>query len=82
MRERGTYLVPTYRPLKAVERAAKSGVLKGLRAQKALAAAAAVRNAIKLAVAKRVPIALVLTPASCLTARTRTKLSCWSSGAA
>jgi len=42
----------------AVERAAKSGVLKGVRAEKALAAAAGVRHAIKLAVATKVPIAL------------------------
>src|SRR6185503_10331629 len=37
--------------------AAKTGVLKGLRAEKALAAAAAVRHAIRLAVANRVQIA-------------------------
>ena len=42
----------------AVEKFVKSGVLKGLRAEKGLAAAAAMRNAIKLAVAHRVPIAL------------------------
>ena len=41
-----------------VERAAKTGVLKGLRAEKALAAAAAVRNAIRLAAANKVPMAL------------------------
>lgn len=58
MRERGTYLVATLAAAEAVERAAKSGVLKGLRAQKALAAAAAVRNGIKLAVANRVLMAL------------------------
>lgn len=58
MKERGTYLVPTLSAAEAVERAAKSGVLKGLRAEKALAAAAAVRHAIKLAVANKVPIAL------------------------
>jgi imidazolonepropionase-like amidohydrolase len=58
MRERGTYLVATLSAAEAVERAAKTGVLKGLRAQKALAAAAAVRNAIKLAVANRVQMAL------------------------
>ena len=39
MKERGTYLVPTLMAGEAVERAAKNGVLKGLRAQKALAAA-------------------------------------------
>ena len=38
MKERGTYLVPTLMASEAVERAAKNGVLKGLRAQKALAA--------------------------------------------
>ena len=58
MRERGTYLVATLMAAEGVERAAKTGVLKGLRAEKALAAAAAVRNAIKLAVANKVPLAL------------------------
>jgi imidazolonepropionase-like amidohydrolase len=58
MRERGTFLVPTLSAAEAVERAAKSGVLKGLRAEKALAAAAAARHAIKVAVANKVPIAL------------------------
>jgi imidazolonepropionase-like amidohydrolase len=58
MRERGTYLVPTLSAAEGVERAAKTGVLKGLRAEKALAAAAAVRHAIKLAVSNKVPIAL------------------------
>lgn len=58
MRDRGTFLVPTLSAAEAVERAAKNGVLKGLRAEKALAAAAAVRHAIKLAVANRVQIAL------------------------
>ncbi len=57
MKERGTFLVPTLSAAEGVERAAKSGVLKGLRAEKALAAAAAVRRAIKLAVANNVPIA-------------------------
>jgi imidazolonepropionase-like amidohydrolase len=42
----------------AVERYAKNGVLKGLRAEKGLAAAASMRNAVKLAVANQVPIAL------------------------
>ena len=42
----------------AVERAAKNGVLKGLRAEKALAAGAAIRHAIKLAVANKIQIAL------------------------
>src|SRR5213075_852925 len=58
MKERGTYLVPTLSAAEAVERAAKNGVLKGLRAEKALAAAASVRRAIKLAVANKVTLAL------------------------
>ena len=58
MAERGTFLVPTLSAAEAVERAAKNGVLKGLRAEKALAAAAAVRHGIKLAVANKVQIAL------------------------
>jgi imidazolonepropionase-like amidohydrolase len=58
MKEHGVFLVPTLSAAEAVERAAKSGVLKGLRAEKALAAAAAVRHAIKLADANRVQIAL------------------------
>jgi len=53
MKERGTYLVPTLSAAEAVERAAKNGVLKGLRAEKALAAAASVRRAIKLAVTSK-----------------------------
>lgn len=57
MKERGTYLVPTLMAAEAVERAAKDGVLKGLRAQKALLAAASMRRAIKLAVTTGVPIA-------------------------
>ncbi|MGH9958923.1 MAG: amidohydrolase family protein, partial [Pyrinomonadaceae bacterium] len=58
MAQRGTYLVPTLMAGEAVEKAAKSGVLKGLRAEKALAAAAAMRQGIKIAVANKVPIAL------------------------
>jgi imidazolonepropionase-like amidohydrolase len=58
MVQHGTYLVPTLSAGEAVERAAKSGVLKGLRAEKALAAAAAMRHAVKIAVANKVPIAL------------------------
>jgi len=58
MAERGTYLVPTLMAGEQVEKLAKSGVLKGLRAEKALAAAAAMRHALKIAVANRVPIAL------------------------
>ena len=55
---RGTYLVPTLMAGETVERLAKSGVLRGYRGEKALAAAAAMRIAIKLAIANRVPIAL------------------------
>lgn len=58
MAERGTFLVPTLMAGEAVERAAKNGVLKGLRAEKALAAAAAMRHGIKIAVANKVLIAL------------------------
>ena len=58
MKERGTFLVPTLLAAETVERAAKTGVLKGLRAEKALAAAAAVRRSIKLAVANHLQIAL------------------------
>src|SRR4051794_5349756 len=58
MAERGTYLVPTLSAVETVEKAAKSGVLKGLRAEKALAAASAVRNAMTLALANHVPIAM------------------------
>jgi imidazolonepropionase-like amidohydrolase len=58
MAQRGTYLVPTMMAGEAVERFAKSGVLKGLRAEKALAAGAAMRHATKIAVANHVPIAL------------------------
>jgi imidazolonepropionase-like amidohydrolase len=58
MAQRGTFLVPTLMAGEAVERAAKNGVLTGLRAEKALAAAAAMRHAIKLAVAYKLNIAL------------------------
>jgi imidazolonepropionase-like amidohydrolase len=58
MAARGTFLVPTLMAGEAVERAAKNGVLKGLRAEKAFAAAAAMRRGIKIAVANKVPIAL------------------------
>lgn len=58
MAERGTFLVPTLMAGETVERLAKNGVLKGFRAEKALAAAAAMRNALKIAVANRVPVAL------------------------
>jgi len=58
MGQRGTFLVPTLSAAETVERAAKSGVLKGLRAEKALAAAAAARHATKIALANKVQIAL------------------------
>src|SRR5204863_1757997 len=58
MGQRGTFLVPTLSAAEAVERAAKTSVLKGLRAEKALAAAAAARHATKIALAKGVQIAL------------------------
>ena len=58
MAARGTYLVPTLLAGETVERLAKTGVLKGFRGEKALAAAAAMRHAIKIAVANKVPIAL------------------------
>lgn len=57
MKERGTYLVPTLMAGEVVEQMAKSGRLKGLRAEKALAAAAAMRNGIRIAVRNGVPIA-------------------------
>jgi imidazolonepropionase-like amidohydrolase len=58
MKERGTFLVPTLMAGEAVERAAKNGVLKGLRAEKALAAGTHIRQAIKIAVANNLQIAL------------------------
>jgi imidazolonepropionase-like amidohydrolase len=58
MKEHGTYLVPTLSAGEAAEKAAKSGVLKGLRAEKAFAAATAMRNGVKIAVRTGVPIAL------------------------
>jgi len=58
MAARGTFLVPTLMAGEAVERAAKNGILKGLRAEKAFAAAAAMRRGIKIAVANKVQIAL------------------------
>jgi imidazolonepropionase-like amidohydrolase len=57
MAQRGTYLVATLTAGETVERAARSGRLTGLRAEKALAAASAMRNAIKLARTHGVPIA-------------------------
>jgi len=58
MAQRGTFLVPTLSAGETVEKAAKAGVLKGLRAQKALAAAGSMRNAVHIAVKEGVPIAL------------------------
>jgi imidazolonepropionase-like amidohydrolase len=58
MLQHGTYLVPTLSAGEAAEKAAKSGALKGLRAQKAIAAAAAMRNGVKIAIKDGVPIAL------------------------
>ncbi|HEV2131579.1 MAG TPA: amidohydrolase family protein, partial [Longimicrobiaceae bacterium] len=58
MARNGTYLVPTLMAGEAVERFARDGVLKGNRADKALAAAEAMRNAVRIALANRVPIAL------------------------
>jgi imidazolonepropionase-like amidohydrolase len=58
MAERGTYLVPTLMAAERVEQAAQVGILKGQRAEKAAAAAAGMRNAIKKAVAFGVPVAL------------------------
>ena len=58
MAQRGTFLVPTLMAGEAVERAATNGVIKGLRAEKAMAAGAAMRRGIKIAVANKVPIAL------------------------
>jgi imidazolonepropionase-like amidohydrolase len=58
MAQKGTVLVPTLMAGETVERLANSGVLRGFRAEKALAAAKAMRNSVKIAVANRVPIAL------------------------
>jgi imidazolonepropionase-like amidohydrolase len=57
MAQHGTYLVPTLMAGETVERLANNGVLRGFRAEKALAAAKAMRNTVKIAVANRVPIA-------------------------
>jgi imidazolonepropionase-like amidohydrolase len=58
MAAKGTYLVPTLSAGEAVEKAANNGVLKGLRRQKALDAAKAMRNSVKIAKAAGVKIAL------------------------
>lgn len=57
MAEHGTYLVPTLMAGEAVELAAEAGTLTGFRAEKARAAATAMRNAIRIAVQHNVPIA-------------------------
>lgn len=58
MAQKGTFLVPTLMAGETVERLAKTGVMKGYRGEKALAAAAAMRNGIKIATANNVKIAL------------------------
>jgi imidazolonepropionase-like amidohydrolase len=58
MKDKGTYLVPTISAGETVELMAKSGRLTGNRAVKALAAAEAMRNGIRIAVRNGVPIAL------------------------
>jgi imidazolonepropionase-like amidohydrolase len=58
MAQKGTFLVPTLMAGETVERAARAGILTGLRAEKAFAAATAMRKGIKLAVANKVQIAL------------------------
>jgi imidazolonepropionase-like amidohydrolase len=58
MKEHGTYLVPTLMAGEAVEQLAKSGGLKGERADKALAIAPVMRQSIRKAVAAGVKIAL------------------------
>ena len=58
MADKGTYLVPTLMAGEQVEKLAKSGVLKGLIAEKAFAAAAAMRNGIKIAKKNNVKMAL------------------------
>jgi imidazolonepropionase-like amidohydrolase len=58
MAQRGTVLVPTLMAGAAAEAFAKNGVLKGLRAEKALAAAAAMRKGVHIAAQRGVTIAL------------------------
>ncbi len=58
MAANGTYLVPTLMAGEGVERLAKNNTLRGLRAEKALLAAAAMRNSLKIAIANNVQIAL------------------------
>jgi imidazolonepropionase-like amidohydrolase len=58
MAQKGTFLVPTLSAGEAATRAADLGILKGLRAQKARAAFAAMKNSVKIAVKDGVQIAL------------------------
>ena len=58
MAERGAFLVPTLMAGETVERLAKGNFLTGLRQEKALAAATAMRQGIRLAVKYKVQIAL------------------------
>jgi imidazolonepropionase-like amidohydrolase len=58
MASHGTYLVPTISAGEFTENAAKSGRLKGLKAEKALAAAQGMRNAVRIALRNNVAIAL------------------------
>lgn len=58
MAEKGTYLVPTLMAGEVVERLAKSGVIRGLIAEKALSAAGAMRGSVKIARKYGVKIAL------------------------
>lgn len=57
MASKGTFLVPTLMAGEAVEKLAKGGFLKGNRREKALLAANAMRNAIKIAIANKVSVA-------------------------
>lgn len=58
MKQHGTYLVPTLLAGEAVEQMARSGALKGERADKALAVAPLMRRSIRKAVAAGLKIAL------------------------
>lgn len=58
MKKNGTYLVPTLMAGETVEQLADKKILTGYRAEKSYAAAKAMRNAIKIAVANDVLIAL------------------------
>ena len=58
MAEKGTYLVPTLMAGEQATKLVKAGILKGLIAEKAIAAAAAAQHAIKIAKRNNVKIAL------------------------